>query len=87
MLKLFDSPLSPLARKVRMVMEYKRLDFEVVDESTAEQWGRYNRRAEIPILGHSEWVLANSADIVSYLEDVFPDLPVKPAALHALAHD
>lgn len=79
MLTLYDSPLSPFCRKVRMVMEYKKLPFEPVNESTAEEWGLFNRRAEIPILLHDDLVIINSADIVSYLDDAFPDFPVRPS--------
>jgi glutathione S-transferase len=78
MLTLYDSPLSPFCRKVRMVLEYKQLDFVTVDQSTAEDWGRYNRRAEIPILLHDDLVVLNSADIVSYLDESFPQMPVMP---------
>jgi glutathione S-transferase len=31
MIKLYDSAFSPFARKVRMVLEYKGLNYEVVD--------------------------------------------------------
>jgi glutathione S-transferase len=79
MLTLYDSPLSPFCRKVRMVLEYKKLAFDTVDESTAEDWGRFNRRAEIPILLHDDLVVLNSADIVSYLDDAFPEFPVRPS--------
>jgi hypothetical protein len=54
MITLYDSPLSPFCRKVRMVLEHKQLEFVTVDESTAEDWGRFNRRAEIPILLHDD---------------------------------
>jgi glutathione S-transferase len=62
-----------------MVLEHKRLAFETVDESTAEDWGLFNRRAEIPILLHDDLVVLNSADIVSYLDEAFPDFPVLPS--------
>src|SRR5215471_10314259 len=78
MLTLYDSPLSPFCRKVRMAMEYKKLSFSTTQESTAEDWGRYNRRAEIPILLHDDLVVLNSSDIVAYLDDAFPDRSVYP---------
>jgi len=31
MIKLYDSAFSPFARKVRMALEYKGLDYEAVD--------------------------------------------------------
>jgi glutathione S-transferase len=62
-----------------MVLEYKQLDFITVDESRAEDWGRYNRRAEIPILLHDDLVVLNSSDIVPYLDDAFPDRSIYPS--------
>jgi glutathione S-transferase len=79
MITLYDSPLSPFCRKVRMVLDYKRLEYGTVDESTAEDWGRYNRRAEIPILLHDDLVVLNSSDIIACLDHAFPDSPVYPA--------
>jgi glutathione S-transferase len=78
MLVLYDSPLSPFCRKVRMVLEYKQLAFDTVVDSRAQDWGKFNRRAEIPILLHDDLTILNSADIVSYVEDSFPEVPVVP---------
>jgi glutathione S-transferase len=78
MLTLYDSPLSPFCRKVRMVLELKGLEFDAITESGADDWGRFNRRAEIPILLHDEFVVLNSADIVGYLDESFPETPVLP---------
>jgi glutathione S-transferase len=78
MLLLYDSPLSPFCRKVRMVLEYKHLSFQSIVNSTARDWGRFNRRAEIPILLHDDVVVLNSADIVTYIDESFPEIPVLP---------
>jgi glutathione S-transferase len=49
MRKLYDNPFSPFARKVRMVLAYKGLDFERIDALALDQHDallRANPRAE-----------------------------------------
>jgi glutathione S-transferase len=82
MLKLYDNAFSPFARKVRLVLEHKGLDFEAVDgirKSAHDALARVNGRVEVPALEHDGLVIVNSADIVAYLDRVFPERPVHPA--------
>jgi glutathione S-transferase len=56
MIKLYDNAFSPFARKVRMVLEFKGLDFEVVDglrKTSHEALKAVNRRVEVPARTHS----------------------------------
>jgi len=81
-LRLWDNAFSPFARKVRMVLEYKQLEHEVVDglsRSQRDALERVNGRVEVPALEHGALIVVNSADIVAYLERVFPERPVHPA--------
>lgn len=81
MITLVDSPFSPFARKVRLVLEYKKLVFETVDALSQEQHStllQVNPRKEVPALVDNDLVVTNSADIVSYLEHRYPDSPVYP---------
>jgi glutathione S-transferase len=53
MIKLYDSALSPFARKVRMVLEHKGLNYEAVDgllKSNHEALKAANGRIEVPAL-------------------------------------
>jgi glutathione S-transferase len=80
-MKLFDSAFSPFARKVRMVLEYKGLDFHVVDgllKSNHAELMAVNGRVEVPTLVDGDTIVVNSADIVSYLEHRYPDRPIYP---------
>lgn len=82
MLRLYDNPFSPFARKVRLVLEHKGLEFEAVDGlriSARAQLARVNPRIEVPALDHDGLLVVNSADIVAYLERMFPQKPVYPA--------
>ena len=81
-MKLFDSPFSPFARKVRMVLDYKQLGFEAVDgldRANAGELEAVNGRVEVPTLVDGDVVVVNSADIVAYLEHTHPEPPIYPA--------
>ena len=82
MLVLYDNPFSPFARKVRMVLRYKGLPFRSIDALAKGEHGRLveaNPRAEVPVLVDGTLSVADSADIVAYLEDRFPTPAVFPA--------
>ena len=92
MIKLYDSSFSPFARKVRMVPEYKGLNYEAVDgllKSNHAALKAVNGRIEVPALVDGDIVVVNSADIVAYLDNrypaksVYPDVPA--ARVHARA--
>ena len=88
-MKLFDSAFSPFARKVRMVLEYKGLDFQAIDgllKSNHAELKAVNGRVEVPTLVDGDTVVVNSADIVSYLEHRYPDRAVYPASPDARVH-
>lgn len=89
MIKLYDSALSPFARKVRMVLEHKGLAFEAVDgllKSNHEILRAVNGRVEVPALVDSDVVVVNSADIVDYLEFRYREAPVYPESPAARVH-
>ena len=80
MLTLYDNPFSPFARKVRMVLRFKGLEYRSIDAlalAEHDRLVRVNPRAEVPVLVDGSVTVADSADILSYLEDRFP----KPTAL------
>jgi glutathione S-transferase len=88
-MRLFDSAFSPFARKVRMVLEYKGLDFQAVDgllKSNHAELKAVNGRVEVPTLVDGDTVVVNSADIVSYLEHRYPDRPVYPDSPETRVH-
>ncbi|MBL0141061.1 MAG: glutathione S-transferase family protein [Betaproteobacteria bacterium] len=82
-LRLFGNPFSPFARKVRMVLEFKGLAFEFTDglhEDNRAALEAVNPRREVPVLVEGATVIANSAHIVAYLEDAYPEPAVLPGA-------
>ncbi|MBW2403484.1 MAG: hypothetical protein DRH23_05115 [Deltaproteobacteria bacterium] len=84
MLTLYDNPFSPFARKVRMVLRFKGLEFESIDALALDEHDRLvavNPRVEVPVLVDGGFTVTDSTDIVYYLEDRFPTptvLPVEP---------
>ena len=80
-MKLYDNAFSPFARKVRLVLQLKGIDHEIVDaltHSAREHLKAVNPRAEVPALVDGDIVVVNSSDIVAYLEHRHPEPPVLP---------
>lgn len=90
MITLHDNPFSPFARKVRMALGVKGVDFESIDAlalAEQERLRAVNPRAEVPVLIDGDVVVVGSADILAYLDDRFPEPPLlpEPPALRAKA--
>lgn len=75
MLRLCYTALSPFCRKVRMAMEFMKLDFEVFDSCDIRKYPAFNPRAEVPILEDGGTVIRNSATILEYLHVRFCEAP------------
>ena len=89
MIKLYDSAFSPFARKVRMVLDHKGLDYETVDgllKSNHDALKVVNGRIEVPALVDGDIVVVNSPDIVAYLDHRYPQMPVYPEVPAARVH-
>jgi len=72
------SALSPYCRKVRMVLDWKNLAYEVFDSCDVKKYPGYNPRAEIPILVDGDLTVVNSSDILGYLDKKHGDLALYP---------
>lgn len=89
MITLYDNAFSPFARKVRIALGLKQLDCEVVDGlalANRDKLVAVNGRVEVPALVHDGTVVVGSADIVAYLERVWPASPLYPADHAAWVH-
>lgn len=78
---LYDNAFSPFARKVRLVLDHKRLTYDTVDGlalANHDALVRANRRIEVPALDDRGVLIVGSSDIVAYLERVHPENPVYP---------
>ena len=87
-MKLYTAMLSPFAARCRMAIYAKGLEVEF-----AEAWGDFSREelaaknpmTKIPVLEDGEFVLPESETICEYLEDRFPDPPMRPKSPEARA--
>ena len=85
MLELYNAPISTCSQKVRMSLAEKNLDwqdrrisFSDGDHLTAD-YLQLNPNGVVPTLVHDGDVVIESSVINEYLEDAFPDHPLRPA--------
>lgn len=81
MLRLYHLPLSPFCRKTRLVLAEKKIDVDLVVEFPWERrldYLRQNPSGKVPMLKTDGLVLADSAAIFEYLEEVYPTVPLLP---------
>ncbi len=84
-MQLYSLPLSPFAARVRAAIYAKNLDVAVVqapaDWSRSAEYRALNPLGRVPVLVLDDGsTLAESGVIVEYLEDAFPEIPLRPAA-------
>ncbi len=81
MYKLYQIPLSPFCRKIRLCLAEKRLDFELVEERPWERrldYLRQNPSGKVPMLKSDKLRIAESSAISEYLEEIHPTPPLMP---------
>ncbi|HSV03145.1 MAG TPA: glutathione S-transferase family protein [Phenylobacterium sp.] len=83
---LYEHPLSPYAQKVKIVLREKGLAFEAVLPQGMGAGGatgafvEANPRAEVPALVDGEVRVFDSTVILEYLEDAYPEPPLRPGS-------
>jgi glutathione S-transferase len=77
---LHQFQISPFCDKIRRVLHWKGLDYQVreVPVSGALRIRRINRAGKLPCLEHDGQLVADSTDIAHYLERSFPEPPLLP---------
>lgn len=85
MRKLYHFPLCPFSRKIRIILEEKLLDFDLVIEQFWKRRSAFailNPAMQVPVLVESSGkVLADSIAITEYLEQIYSSKPL--LGLHA----
>lgn len=85
MLELYHNHISTCSQKVRLVLAEKGLEFEshIVDLLSGGQhdpeYVKLNPNHVVPTLVHDGRVIIESSLINEYLDDAFPQTPMKPA--------
>jgi len=86
-LKLYSNPICPYAHRAWWALKEKELYFEFINIPLGPEkpaWYKdINPRATVPTLQHNSYTILESAIIVEYLEDAFPNrgtrlLPKEP---------
>src|SRR5262249_36028637 len=87
MLKLYDFPMSPRARKVRIVLAEKGLQYEKVtvditkEEQKKPEFLAVNPYGKVPALQDDDLAIYESTIIMEYLNEKYPNpslLPTDP---------
>jgi glutathione S-transferase len=87
MLALYNSPISTCSQKVRMALAEKDLDWEdrritfATGEHLSDWYRKLNPNGVVPTLMHDDAVVIDSSVINEYLEDAFPERPLRSADL------
>lgn len=92
MVTLHQFEISPFCDKLRRLMNYKGIDYRVVEYPllSSRRIKQLNPVGKLPVLEHQGRFIADSTDIARYLEQTFPEHPLIPvdpklrAALHVL---
>ncbi len=84
MRRLYHLPLDPGSRKVRLILQEKRLDFALKIEKVWERREAFlslNPAGEVPVLVEPDGtILANAQVIAEYLDEVYPAPPLLPGS-------
>jgi glutathione S-transferase len=81
MIKLYQFEISPFCDKVRRVLHLKGQPYETIEIPMTQALFRLPRihpTGKVPILEHDGRRIADSTEIVRYLEERFPDPPLIP---------
>jgi glutathione S-transferase len=86
---LYHLWLSPFARKVRVILKEKHLEFEMRVEKVWERRPEFlalNPAGEVPVLVEPDGTALSDANVIAeYLEEVYPDRPLLGATATARA--
>lgn len=83
-LTLYHSVESTCAQKVRLVLSEKKLEWSErrlnlrKGEQFDPEYLKLNPKAVVPTLVHNDCVIRESTVVTEYLDDTFPDIPMKP---------
>lgn len=87
-MKLYTAKISPFAAMCRIQIYYKGLDVELLelpDDATWGDVGALSPLKKIPLLIDDDLVIPESYVIAEYLEDRFPEQPLRPDGAAELA--
>ncbi len=81
LLKLYQFPISHFCEKIRWTLEFKHIDYEVKNLLPGLHGLTTKKLApetSVPILTHDDKAIQGSSEIISYLDDTFPEQSLTP---------
>lgn len=82
MITLYDAARCPYCARVRIVLTEKRIELETVEIDLDDRpaWiYEKNPKGRVPVVEEDGWTLPESAVIMEYLEERYPEPPLLPA--------
>jgi glutathione S-transferase len=92
MIELYNSPVSTCSQKVRMALLEKNVPWTdrvilfAKNDHLSDWYLALNPNGVVPTLVHDNRVIIDSSVINEYLDDVFPETPLRPDEPYELAH-
>lgn len=81
MLELYQFEMSHYAEKVRLILDYKGLEYQKIEVTPGVgqlELVRLSGQRQVPVLKDGEQVIADSTAIAEYLEKHYPEKPIIP---------
>jgi len=81
MIKLYQFPISHYCEKIRWTLDYKNLDYKVINllpglhVKTTKKIAKYS---SVPVLVDGDAVIQNSSKIITYLDNTYPENNLTP---------
>lgn len=81
MLTLYQFPISHYCEKIRWALDYKGLDYNIINllpGSHIKVVKQLAPKSDVPLLVHDGNIIQNSSDIITYLDNTFPEKSLTP---------
>jgi glutathione S-transferase len=82
MLELYQFELSPYSEKVRLILDYKGLEYQKIEVTPGVgqvEIYRISGQKQLPVLKDGSTIIADSTEIALYLDRKYPDKPLLPS--------
>lgn len=81
MLILYQFPISHFCEKIRWTLDHKKLEYQTSNLLPGPHVSKTKKlaaKSTVPILVHNKKIIQNSSDIITYLDEAFPQQPLTP---------
>jgi glutathione S-transferase len=81
MLELYQFELSQYSEKVRLILDYKELEYKKIEVTPGVgqiELFRLSGQSKVPVLKDGETIITDSTDIAFYLDRKYPEKPIIP---------